>query len=50
MVSDEGISSPSKRAIAYLMLEARHEEKLAAEEFQAVLKALYEEISTSLKS
>ncbi len=46
----KGINSPSKRAIAYLMLEARHEEKLAAEEFQAVLKTLYEEISTSLKS
>ena len=46
----KGISSPSKRAIAYLMLEARHEDKLAAKESKAMLKALYDSIWASLTS
>ena len=40
----KGISPPNKRAIAYRMLEARHERNLAAQETKAILKTLYETI------
>ena len=46
----KGINPPNKRAIAYRMLEARHERNLAAQETKAILKTLYETIRASLQS